>query len=183
MDKFSFSGRSPRMDFWLVSVGLTFVQSLVLILFAFLILPSLASSTLALSGHAVPVAAIAGLVINLAFLWPITAVAVRRSHDRNLSGWWYGTYVIVGIGLDLWRLSSPTSAIAVAGTNVNVAGALTLGSWAVGLVFLLVLGVLPGTPGHNRFGPSPHSRHRNYRAPLVDRPGEPPIADEPAPLR
>ena len=29
MDMFSFSGRANRMDFWLVSIGLTFLQLIV----------------------------------------------------------------------------------------------------------------------------------------------------------
>ncbi|WP_339930287.1 DUF805 domain-containing protein [uncultured Brevundimonas sp.] len=181
MDILSFSGRARRMDFWLVSIGLWFVQSLISVMLVFSVLPLLVSATV--PGQTVPVAAIVGLVMRLAFLWPITAVAVRRSHDRNLSGWWYGAYIIAGFGLEIWSLAALTPTISVGGAPVGVMNALAMALWAVGLIFLIVLGFLPGTPGRNRFGHAPHSRHQNYRTPLMDLPGEPVITDEPAPLR
>ena len=181
MDILSFSGRARRMDFWLVSIGLSFVQALISVMLVFSVLPLLASATF--PGQTLPVAAIVGLVMRLAFLWPITAIAVRRSHDRNLSGWWYGAYVIAGFGLEIWSISSLARTTSVGSMPMDVLSALTIASWAIGLIFLIVLGFLPGTPGRNRFGHAPHSRHQNYRAPIVDLPGEPVITDEPAPLR
>jgi uncharacterized membrane protein YhaH (DUF805 family) len=64
----------------------------------------------------------------LAALIPSIAVTVRRLHDRDMSGWWY-------LGL-------------------TVAGFIPLIGFAASIA-LLVLMVLPGTEGGNRFGPDP----------------------------
>jgi uncharacterized membrane protein YhaH (DUF805 family) len=56
------------------------------------------------------------------------AVSVRRLHDRDLSGWWYLAVIVTGVFPRLAALSS--------------------------LAFLIVT-LLPGTPGPNRFGPDP----------------------------
>jgi uncharacterized membrane protein YhaH (DUF805 family) len=67
------------------------------------------------------------LIANLALLLPSLAVAVRRLHDTDRSGWWI---LIVLIPL-------------------------------IGAIVLLVFFVQDGTPGPNRFGPSP----KHYAAP------------------
>jgi uncharacterized membrane protein YhaH (DUF805 family) len=61
------------------------------------------------------------LIANLALFLPSLAVAVRRLHDTDRSGWW----VLIGL-IPL-----------------------------VGVIVLLVFFVQDGTPGPNRFGPSP----------------------------
>ncbi|MEQ4303983.1 DUF805 domain-containing protein [Plantactinospora sp. B6F1] len=61
------------------------------------------------------------LLASLALLLPSLAVAVRRLHDTDRSGWW----ILIGL-IPL-----------------------------VGAVVLLVFFVQDGTPGPNRFGPSP----------------------------
>jgi len=53
---------------------------------------------------------------------------VRRLHDRDMSGWWY-----LGVAV--------ASIIPIVGFIASIA--------------FLVLMVLPGTPGPNRFGPDP----------------------------
>ena len=67
-------------------------------------------------------------IYALAALIPSIAVTVRRLHDRDMSGWWY-------LGLAV------ASAIPLIGFAASIA--------------LLVLMVLPGTDGGNRFGPDP----------------------------
>ncbi|MEU4568963.1 DUF805 domain-containing protein [Micromonospora sp. NPDC023956] len=62
-----------------------------------------------------------GLIVSLAILLPSLAVAVRRLHDTDRSGWW----MLLGL--------------------VPIIGA----------IVLLVFFVQDGTPGPNRFGPSP----------------------------
>lgn len=62
-----------------------------------------------------------GLIANLALLLPSLAVAVRRLHDLDRSGWW----LLIGL--------------------IPILGA----------IVLLVFFVQDGTPGVNRFGPSP----------------------------
>ena len=181
MDFFSFSGRSNRMDFWLAILGLALAQFAILALFSLVIEPMMLSSLS--PGVQAGVSTAVGLFVLLAPLWPITAVAVRRSHDRNLSGWWYGATVILSVILEVWSQSPLPRTPALDGEPVHVLNILSVGSGALGLLIGIVLGILPGTPGHNRFGPAPGSRHQNYRAPTMDQSSEPAITDEPAPLR
>lgn len=68
-----------------------------------------------------------GLFALFAFI-PSIAVTVRRLHDRDMSGWWYLGFTLAGI--------------------------LPLVGLIASLVFLVLL-LLPGTSGSNRFGPDP----------------------------
>lgn len=104
----SFQGRITRSAYWLATLvffGINIVVSLI--------------------GTRVVEGTVGGIIILLAWLFIIysaAAVAAKRWHDRNKSGWW--------------------SLVAL----VPV----------VGLVWMIVEnGFLPGTPGPNRFGPSP----------------------------
>lgn len=88
MDLFSFHGRANRVQFWLACVGLSFLQALVILLGGLALVPAARG---ALTDQQIAVAGgIFALLVQLAFLWPVSATAVRRSHDLNLSGWWYG---------------------------------------------------------------------------------------------
>ena len=64
----------------------------------------------------------------LGILIPTIAVAVRRLHDRNMSGWWYLGFIAL-------------SFIPVVGFLASIA--------------MLVIFCLKGTDGDNRFGPDP----------------------------
>jgi uncharacterized membrane protein YhaH (DUF805 family) len=165
MDIFSFYGRANRADFWLVSVGLTFLQ-LIFSLLTRLIIGMLAGDTLAPEHKTIATLAF-GLVLNLLFLWPITAVAVRRSHDRNMSGWWYGAFALFGVGLVAVSFALDLLAIPQGEGETMIFEAAGLAQVAGWLVFLVILGFLPGTRGANRIGPAPNSRQENYRAPPV----------------
>ena len=68
------------------------------------------------------------LILWLALLLPTVAVSVRRLHDRDMSGWWYAPVILLA-----W---------------VPLIGGL------IGLAFLVVM-LLRGTPGPNRFGADP----------------------------
>ncbi|WP_455430719.1 DUF805 domain-containing protein [Phytohabitans flavus] len=61
------------------------------------------------------------MLLNLALFLPGLAVAVRRLHDTDRTGWW----VLIAL--------------------VPI----------VGFIVLLVFFLMDGTPGPNRFGPSP----------------------------
>jgi uncharacterized membrane protein YhaH (DUF805 family) len=67
-------------------------------------------------------------IFALASIIPSIAVVVRRLHDRGLSGWWYlGAIVAAMIPL------------------VNI----------IAGIAMLVLMLLPGNPGPNKYGPDP----------------------------
>ena len=166
MDMFSFSGRANRMDFWVVSIGLTLLQ-MVFTLLAGLMIGMLALSWLPPDQKAIAATGF-GLIVHLLFLWPITAVAVRRSHDRNLSGWWYGAYALFGLGVGIADLTLEALGMQQDETAMLALGVLGLAQLAMMLLVLVVLGFLPGAQGANRFGLPPNSRHENYRAPAID---------------
>ncbi|MDT8279948.1 MAG: DUF805 domain-containing protein [Erythrobacter sp.] len=136
-----FQGRSRRMEYWMFAL-LNFLVALVLAgPFAF----SYISAVIAAAGESNADAAaieammqgglslsMIGLVIYalyaLAVVIPSIAVTVRRFHDRDMSGWWY-----LGIAV--------ASLLPLVGFIASIA--------------LLVLMVLPGTAGPNRFGLDP----------------------------
>lgn len=166
MDILSFRGRANRMDFWMVSIGLSLLQ-VVFGLLAGLIIGMLFQDGLTPEQKVIG-AALFSLGVQFLFLWPITAVAVRRSHDRNMSGWWYGAYALFGLAVTLAGLTLQLLGVAPEGeTEAMIFAAVAYMEVGLWLVFLVILGFLPGTRGANRFGPAPNSRQENYRAPPV----------------
>ena len=130
-----FSGRSRRMEFWMFSLLNAIVYG-VLIAISFSGIPwaaIMAEDTEALARMPdLSGITIVGLVLlgiwMLAILIPSIAVTVRRLHDRDMSGWWYLGIIVA-------------SMIPVVGFIASIA--------------MLVLMVLPGTAGPNRFGNDP----------------------------
>ncbi|GAA4671352.1 DUF805 domain-containing protein [Phytohabitans rumicis] len=107
-----FGGRARRAEYWwfvLFSVLLGIVTSILDVALGTDFEGSFMSSGLF------------SLIANLALLLPSLAVAVRRLHDIDRSGWW----ILIGL-IPL-----------------------------VGVIVLLVFSLQDGTPGPNRFGPSP----------------------------
>jgi uncharacterized membrane protein YhaH (DUF805 family) len=88
-------------------------------------------------------------LFGLAVLLPGLAVAVRRLHDTNRSGWWM--LALLGVAV---------AAIAAIAGVLFGAVSLTLvfvlfGVYLLVAVVLLVFMCLDGTRGPNRFGPDP----------------------------
>jgi len=98
---FGFQGRANRAKFWLVALGIFVVE---VILFAVIF------GGAAMSGDPEQIAASIGmfagiviLVFAIAATWISIAVAVKRYHDRNKSGWWVLIILVPVIG-GLWYL-------------------------------------------------------------------------------
>ena len=178
MTFFSFYGRSNRMDLWLLVFALGLAQFAALVIFQMVITPLMLSTRSAAVQGGVGMAV--GLFILLAPLWPITAAAVRRSHDLNLSGWWYAALVLISGSLDTWARSPMHQLTLAGGEPLELRNILSTGSWVIGLFVVLVLGFMPGRSADNRFGPGSHSRHRNYRAAIAAAPDAPVIREDPA---
>ncbi len=131
-----FQGRSRRLEYWSFTL-FNAVVATVLIGLAFALEPTGDEATLETSLENV-VAANAGSLIFLslfaiyflAILVPSIAVAVRRLHDRNLSGWWYLAFVVASL--------------------------LPLLGFIASIAFIIFM-ALPDTNGANRFGPNPKS--------------------------
>ena len=124
----SFKGRASRSEFWWFCL-FTLILNMIVALVG-LLLPALGS--------------IVSAVQALCLLLPTVGVTTRRLHDRNLSGWWQVL---------------PLAAVlpAIAGAVLGADGLLVLAGSAAALASLglLVVYVLKGTTGPNRFGPDP----------------------------
>ena len=83
---FSFRGRVPRKAYWLYGVLGPVLMSVILQLL------------LGIVGMAERPADVA---ISLLLIWPCTAVAVKRWHDRDKSGWWVLINLIPLVGV-IW---------------------------------------------------------------------------------
>ncbi len=131
---FDFSGRSRRMEYWMFTL-LNMVVIAVLVFLTFALTgeardDSITSADGSLSPFALATSGV-GILIPVWFLIaviPGIAVAVRRFHDRGMSGWWYLGFVVISF--------------------IPLLGFL-------GSIAFIVFMVLPGDPGSNRFGPNP----------------------------
>jgi uncharacterized membrane protein YhaH (DUF805 family) len=94
---------------------------------------------------------ILGLLWSLATLVPNIAVAMRRLHDTDRTGWWLLLPVIpyvIGLVIMLGAAAGQNLGLIAVGGIFSLIG-------LVGAIVLLVFYCLPGTPGPNRFGPDP----------------------------
>src|SRR4029077_3787911 len=98
---FGFHGRANRAKFWLVALGIFVVE---VIIFAVLgsMMGMSADPEQALNAMG-PVAWIVLLVFGVVATWISIAVAVKRYHDRDKSGWWVLIVFVPIIG-GLWYL-------------------------------------------------------------------------------
>ncbi len=129
---FDFSGRSRRLEYWMFVLFSLIVAS---VLFALIMAGGLNFAALsnpeALDMSFGPLFWLGGLLLSLFWLGsliPGIAVVVRRLHDRDMSGWWY--------------------------LGIIVASMIPIINFIAGIAFLVLM-LLPGTPGSNRFGPDP----------------------------
>jgi uncharacterized membrane protein YhaH (DUF805 family) len=99
---FSFQGRANRAKWWLVALAIVVVE---------MIIVSVLFGGAALSGDpeqiqaavTAPISIIVLFVFGVIALWVSLAVAVKRYHDRNKSGWWILIVFVPIIG-HLWYL-------------------------------------------------------------------------------
>ncbi|MCY1648197.1 DUF805 domain-containing protein [Caulobacter sp. SL161] len=128
----SFQGRLRRRDLWIYWIGLLVVAATLFVLLERLL-------GLDLTEHR-------SWILTLLTVWPSYALLAKRMHDRNRSAWW----ALLLLGSELaGRIEA----------MVGFPRSLSLTSDVVGILVLLWVfidfGLLEGTPGDNRFGPSP----------------------------
>ena len=98
---FSFRGRANRAKFWLVGLALLVVELiLVAILFGSTVTSGDPEQIAAAMG---PVDGIVLFVFAVLAFWISLAIAVKRFHDRNKTGWWVLIVLVPVIG-HLWYL-------------------------------------------------------------------------------
>jgi uncharacterized membrane protein YhaH (DUF805 family) len=135
---FSFQGRINRAKYWLVAL----VSIVALIIIGVLI-----ASLTTLGGAGALIAIVIGIVCYVGLVWAGLAVAIKRLHDRNKSGWWLLLFYIVPAVLN---------GVAKALIPDSVAGALlTLIGGIIGIWAFVELGCLRGTDGPNQYGTDP----------------------------
>ncbi len=122
----TFRGRASRSEYW------WFQLFYWLVLLVLILLPVAVAALLSSGGDEMSplffLIMIPGGIFALAMLLPLIAVQVRRFHDRNMAGWWYLVLAVL-------------SAIPYVGFLASLA--------------ILVISVLEGTQGPNRFGSDP----------------------------
>ncbi|MES2095876.1 MAG: DUF805 domain-containing protein [Pseudomonadota bacterium] len=151
-----FKGRSRRKEFWMWVLGVIIVT----------VVLSILDSVLGLGGRTTiePGAVDGGfsygaqtsggiltMIFALAILIPNLAVAVRRLHDTDRTGWWILLPLIPYVlGVVVMIVGAASASLAMAGFG----GLLMLAGGICGIV-LLVFYCLPGTNGPNKYGPDP----------------------------
>ena len=129
---FGLHGRLRRRDYWLFVVLISVTTS---------ILQALTRVILDV-GPLDPRVMLAGTIT----WWPHYAVAIKRMHDRNYSGW----LVFAG-----WLPGYLVMAALLVGASTGVIWGLGFIAAIPALWLLVELGFLDGTQGDNRYGPSP----------------------------
>ena len=128
-----FSGRSRRKEYWMFILFVIIASVLIAIVESILGLDKMLETTGPISA-----------MFSLGTLIPYIAVAVRRLHDTNRSGWWL-LLPLIPYALVVGGVVTMNMALAVIGGIAAFAAGVTV------LVFLC----LGGTDGPNRFGEDP----------------------------
>jgi len=128
---FTFRGRASRSEYWyynlfVIIVVVAFVL-LMAVLFSFNPAAIGAGSNVEFSTAQYIMLAIGGILAIYLYI-PLIIAQVRRFHDRNLSGWW----ILAGFAAGF---------IPFVGAIASIA--------------MLVITVLKGTDGDNKYGPDP----------------------------
>lgn len=147
----SFNGRIGRIAFWF---GLIVLAALTPFSIATVTSDNPVRETLV----AVQTFGFSGFVWSLALIFAVSAILVKRLHDRGRSGLYAA----------LFYMPAAVSALTYFGADglPMAADIVSWTSWiawlagASGLGFLLSLGFMPGTRGPNKYGPDPRGRER-----------------------
>ncbi len=98
---FSFQGRVNRAKFWLINIAIMIVEAIMFTLAggAAMVSDDPANTTMPSFG----IMGIVCLLLFIVIVWVGLAVAVKRCHDRNKTGWWILIALVPVIG-GLWYL-------------------------------------------------------------------------------
>lgn len=134
---FDFKGRSRRKEFWhffLLNVIVIFVLWAIVLGVGGGMQAMMTAATenpgnpMAVYGTMFSGAGVLILLWGLVTFIPNIAVAVRRLHDRDMSGWWYLGFIVLYL--------------------------IPFVNFVAGIAFIVLM-CLEGTKGPNRFGPDP----------------------------
>jgi uncharacterized membrane protein YhaH (DUF805 family) len=139
---FDFSGRSSRAEYWYFTALMWFVSLLIQL------------GRLALGEAVESVLIVVNALFGLGTFIPSLAVAVRRLHDINRSGFVVLKYII-GIAVMLALMPFALYFVPLFGFVLG------LGAVALALKFLVLM-VIEGDRGPNLYGPSPYGFTSGY---------------------
>lgn len=135
-----FKGRAPRPEFWWFFAAY------------FTVSISARLADTAIGSRVVGTYGVFASIANFSLLLPFLAVAARRLHDTDRTGWWI-LVAFVPQFANGWRIGSAVrhGLNPAAGTSATILGAMAI----VGTIALLILLAIAGTRGANRYGPDP----------------------------
>ena len=154
---FSAKGRMRRRDWWLWSMAIAIVFFIAgMLVHTWFGTTSLARETSELGKGALT--PFQGWIIfaNTVGYWPYVCLMAKRLHDRNRPGWLAGLWPLVGIPFFAVEHFSGVVADSSLRFAAGAAEGL-LGFGVIGIFIWIVIdcGILDGTQGPNRYGPSP----------------------------
>jgi uncharacterized membrane protein YhaH (DUF805 family) len=89
----TFSGRAPRSEFWWFTLAVIILSLILSVIDGAVLAPMLGFEAFAEeAGNPL------GVIGSLVLLLPSLALAVRRLHDIDRSGWWYFIIIVPIIG-------------------------------------------------------------------------------------
>jgi uncharacterized membrane protein YhaH (DUF805 family) len=151
----TFSGRAPRSEYW------WWLLFCILIELGFAIVGGIIDAG---AGSKAP-GQIVTAVLELALLLPSLAVAFRRLHDLNRSGWWYGAMMIIWLFLIFLAIPSGVrmheNQLAGYAPNDGIPPFVLPVVVVLGIIevlfglMLFIWFCMRGTRGQNRFGADP----------------------------
>jgi uncharacterized membrane protein YhaH (DUF805 family) len=151
---FSFEGRINRAKWWLTL--LVFVVLSIVIWFV--LLPLVGVSVWATQSTGM--ASVASLIVFLIFLYPATAVMVKRLNDRNRPAWMAAVFWAPSVLSILGQMTGVTASMQQVGGQAvmmptGIGWVINILSLVIGIWALVELGCLGGTRGANQHGPDP----------------------------
>lgn len=140
----SFEGRINRKPYWIGLIVLIIVMMVIIFGASFLLIGSIVEPTFQTR--------LVTFVLQILFLYPSTALMVKRLHDRNRPSYW-AAFILVPM-----VLKSLTDLMGMTGDPLNQNALdylLNIIVFAVSIWFFIELGCLRGTVGSNQYGPDP----------------------------
>lgn len=164
-------GRIPRSQFWLGAVVLAVAGIIINLVLSMILGVQMFDASMLSQGDNMQdmIDAVMGnvskagwisLIMSLVFFVPVSALFIKRLHDRNMGPTiFYIYYGIALLSLLVQALGLSTQVVDMNGLAIPTPTMLSMALGAavglLGLYLLVVCGFLKGTDGDNQYGPDP----------------------------